>query len=246
MRNQIALIADEVYQANVFTHGRPFVSARKIAAKSRLWLFSLHSVSKGVFGECGKRGGYVECFGVPPHALETLYKLLSITLCSSVPGQLAVRRPRYTRSSLRWLLRRSSATSPTSSLAAKPTRSTVRGPLRSAVESLRARGRRLCQHLNTLPGVCCAEAEGALYLFPRLELPAAAVRQAQRLGLQPDELYCRELLESAGICVVPGSGFGQQPGTFHFRTTFLPPLEDFGAFSASLARFHHEFMARRW
>jgi hypothetical protein len=27
----------------------------------------------------------------------------------------------------------------------------------------------------------------------------------------------------AGICVVPGSGFGQKDGTYHFRTTFLPP-----------------------
>jgi len=24
-------------------------------------------------------------------------------------------------------------------------------------------------------------------------------------------------------CVVPGTGFGQKPGTAHFRTTILPP-----------------------
>ena len=34
----------------------------------------------------------------------------------------------------------------------------------------------------------------------------------------PDAFYCYTLLEETGICVVPGSGFGQQPGTFHFRS----------------------------
>lgn len=29
--------------------------------------------------------------------------------------------------------------------------------------------------------------------------------------------FCMKLLEETGICVVPGSGFGQREGTFHFR-----------------------------
>lgn len=29
--------------------------------------------------------------------------------------------------------------------------------------------------------------------------------------------FCLKLLEETGICVVPGSGFGQREGTFHFR-----------------------------
>ncbi len=33
--------------------------------------------------------------------------------------------------------------------------------------------------------------------------------EAARVGKQPDWLYCAELLESTGIVVVPGSGFGQ-------------------------------------
>lgn len=39
----------------------------------------------------------------------------------------------------------------------------------------------------------------------------------QALGMQPDMLYCLRLLEETGICVVPGSGFGQREGTYHFR-----------------------------
>jgi len=30
-------------------------------------------------------------------------------------------------------------------------------------------------------------------------------------------MYCCQLLEETGICVVPGSGFGQKDGTYHFR-----------------------------
>jgi hypothetical protein len=44
--------------------------------------------------------------------------------------------------------------------------------------------------------------------------------------------------------VVPGSGFGQADGTFHFRTTFLPPEDVMGDVVASLAAFHRSFMAK--
>jgi alanine transaminase len=49
-----------------------------------------------------------------------------------------------------------------------------------------------------------------------------------------------DLLEATGLYVVPGSGFGQLPGTHHFRTTILPEtaqihefVEKLGAFQAS-------------
>ena len=37
----------------------------------------------------------------------------------------------------------------------------------------------------------------------------------------PDMFYCMRLLEEEGICLVPGSGFGQREGTFHFRLVEL-------------------------
>jgi aspartate/methionine/tyrosine aminotransferase len=48
------------------------------------------------------------------------------------------------------------------------------------------------------------------------------------------------LLEETGICVVPGSGFGQAPGTAHFRTTILPPTEKI----REVVRLFAEFQAR--
>jgi len=35
-----------------------------------------------------------------------------------------------------------------------------------------------------------------------------------------------EVLKNTGIVLVPGSGFGQKPGTYHFRiTTLIQPPE---------------------
>lgn len=44
--------------------------------------------------------------------------------------------------------------------------------------------------------------------------------------------------------MVPGNGFGQAPGTFHIRTTFLPPEEAFDAFIALWKDFHEKFMSK--
>ena len=55
---------------------------------------------------------------------------------------------------------------------------------------------------------------------------------------------CLELLDATGIVVVPGSGFGQQDGTWHFRTTILPQEEDMGGVVEAMAKFHAEFMAK--
>ena len=54
--------------------------------------------------------------------------------------------------------------------------------------------------------------------------------------------YCLELLDATGICVVPGSGFGQEDGTWHFRTTFLPQEDQIEAVTERLAGFHESFM----
>jgi len=43
---------------------------------------------------------------------------------------------------------------------------------------------------------------------------------------------------------VPGTGFGQVEGTFHFRSTFLPPEELFDEFIEKIKVFHENFMKR--
>ena len=71
------LLSDEVYQRNVYAEGAEFISAKKIAVETpgceSLELVSFHSTSKGLIGECGRRGGYMEvrsyttrCNATPP------------------------------------------------------------------------------------------------------------------------------------------------------------------------------------
>ena len=67
----------------------------------------------------------------------------------------------------------------------------------------------LAEALNKLEGVTCNEAEGAMYLFPRLHLPKRALEAASAAKMLPDTFYCRRLLDATGIVVVPGSGFQQ-------------------------------------
>jgi alanine transaminase len=59
--------------------------------------------------------------------------------------------------------------------------------------------------------------QGAMYAFPRITLPEKAVAKAKEKCQAPDAFYAFQLLENTGICIVPGSGFGQIPGTYHFR-----------------------------
>jgi alanine transaminase len=51
-------------------------------------MFSFHSTSKGLMGECGIRGGYTEMSNISNDVKEQLLKLKSIFLCSNSTGQL--------------------------------------------------------------------------------------------------------------------------------------------------------------
>ena len=81
-----------------------------------------------------------------------------------------------------------------------------------------------------------------MYLFPTIELPKGAIEAAQQAGKAPDAFYCLQLLDATGICVVPGSGFGQKDGTWHFRTTFLAPGTD--DYAQRFKAFHSDFMRK--
>jgi alanine transaminase len=83
-----------------------------------------------------------------------------------------------------------------------------------------------------------------MYLFPKITLPPKAIEIAKQNGQEPDEFYAMALLESTGVVVVPGSGFGQQDGTLHFRSTFLPPEDQMNTFIDSIKTFHQSFLEK--
>ncbi|CAI4058167.1 alanine transaminase ALT2 SKDI_04G3370 [Saccharomyces kudriavzevii IFO 1802] len=209
----IAVISDEVYQENVFNDFK-FHSMKKVLRKlqhcypgkfDNVQLASLHSISKGFMGECGQRGGYMEIVGFSQDIRDALFKLMSISICSVVTGQaivdLMVNPPQPGDESYEQ---------------DRQERSKI-------FNEMRTRANLLYETFNGLEGIECQNPQGAMYLFPRLILPDKAFRESERLGVEPDEFYCASLLESTGICTVPGSGFGQKPGTYHVRTTFLAP-----------------------
>ena len=51
-----------------------------------LELVSMHTISKGLTGECGLRGGYYELHNITDYAKSMIYKLKSINLCSNTIG----------------------------------------------------------------------------------------------------------------------------------------------------------------
>lgn len=63
-----------------------------------------------------------------------------------------------------------------------------------------------------------------MYAFPSITFSKKAILAAQRQHKPIDLFYCLEVLKNTGIAVVPGSGFRQMPGTYHFRinTLILP------------------------
>ena len=88
----LMLMADEVYQENVYC-SKPFVSLKKVVRDlgpeyDDFELVSFHSTSKGMIGECGRRGGYMEMCGVDPKVQSHVLKLASSQLCSNLNGQL--------------------------------------------------------------------------------------------------------------------------------------------------------------
>jgi len=94
---KLVVLADEVYQTNVFV-GK-FFSFKKVLRDlqkaepgkyDNVELASLHSISKGMVGECGHRGGYYELVGFDPEVVAQIYKFVSIQLCPPVIGQCIV------------------------------------------------------------------------------------------------------------------------------------------------------------
>uniref|UniRef100_A0A8C7UZW2 alanine transaminase n=1 Tax=Oncorhynchus mykiss TaxID=8022 RepID=A0A8C7UZW2_ONCMY len=224
------VMSDEVYQDNVYSPDLQFHSFKKVLYEmgpeyfNTVELASFHSTSKGYSGECGFRGGYMEVLNLDLEVKAQLVKLLSVRLCPPVSGQAAMdvivnpplpHEPSY--------------------LQFHKEKSAVLGALAEKAQVTE-------QTLNTVPGIKCNPVQGAMYAFPRIFIPPRAVEEAKSLGMSPDMMYCLRLLEETGICLVPGSGFGQREGTYHFRMTILPTTEKLKVLLEKLRDFHIKFL----
>lgn len=68
------------------------------------------------------------------------------------------------------------------------------------------------EKIAKIPGINLVEPHGAFYAFPSIDV-------------KDDNHFAIELMKETGVVVVPGKGFGEKPGTSHFRIVILPPEE---------------------
>lgn len=226
---QLLIIADEVYQHNVYAEGSKFHSFKKVMKEmgppySDIELASFMSASKGYMGECGLRGAYCELINLDPEVKAMHLKCISAMLCPTVLGQAVidcvVKPPTPGDISYDQYMKEKS----------------------DVLHSLKLRAKMVADTINDIDGMSSNPLQGAMYAFPKIMLPKKAVEVAQSKGLPADTFYAFELLENTGICVVPGSGFGQRKGTYHFRTTILPQPDKLKAMLSKLKEFHEEFL----
>jgi aspartate/methionine/tyrosine aminotransferase len=218
-RNQLVIIADEVYQENVYQG--EFISFAKIVGSRQITLISLHSISKGYYGECGHRGGYMEIRNPPDIAgtnsnlTDILTKQASVSLCSNTAGQL-----------LTYLM-----VSPPEDQT--DTHRKFQAEKNKILDDLKAKAEMVRSAFDKMDGMECFGETGALYLFPRIgKLPEG----------KTDFDYCMALLEETGLCTVNGSGFGQKTGTHHLRIAFLPPREVLEKVLPKWIAFHNRYV----
>uniref|UniRef100_A0A803NBR2 Aminotransferase class I/classII large domain-containing protein n=1 Tax=Chenopodium quinoa TaxID=63459 RepID=A0A803NBR2_CHEQI len=188
-------------------------------------LVSFQAVSEGYYGECEKRGGYMEVTGFSADIAEQIYKVASINSCNSnITGQILT------------------------SLVMSPPKvgdesyEVYSAEKKGILSSLARRALTLEDAFNSLEGVTCNKVEGAMYLFPRIHLPQKAIKAAESEHIAPDAFYAFRLLKETGIAVIPGTGFGQVPGTWHIRCTILLQETKIPAIVKRISDFHKKFM----
>ncbi|KAJ9595651.1 hypothetical protein L9F63_013166, partial [Diploptera punctata] len=207
-KEHLLILADEVYQDNVYAKCESFSSFKKVLMEmgepyNTMQLASFNSCSKSFVGECGIRGGYMELINVDPEEQKVLKKAVSVEVCSNTFGQCVI----Y------------AMTKPPEEN--EPSYQLYVTERRAVLDSLAKRAHTVTEVFNNTEGISCNEIQGAMYAFPRIYLPQKAIDKAVSLKQSPDFFYAMQLLENTGICVVPGIGFGQEPGTYHFRSTIL-------------------------
>jgi aspartate/methionine/tyrosine aminotransferase len=215
-QKKLSILADEVYQENVY--GNRFYSFARVMGQDKdVPLFSIHSTSKGFYGECGLRGGYLEVRNAPDVQdspmtfMQLLGKMASVCLCSNTTGQI-----------LTYLM----CSYPKQGEDAHEIFAAERMGI---LEQLATNAGVLKEAFKQMKGVECYGHVGAMYLFPRLNLPKG----------MSDFDYCMALLEKTGICTVNGEGFGQKPGTLHLRIAFLPQTKELKELVPGWIEFHN-------
>ncbi|XP_034619645.1 LOW QUALITY PROTEIN: alanine aminotransferase 1-like [Trachemys scripta elegans] len=204
-QERLLLLADEVHQDCVFTPDAPFLSFKRVlcelgpAVSSAVQLISFYSVSKGFAAEGGFRAGFFELVNIDP-AIMKRFCSWGMSVYPLILGQVlldALMEP---------------------PLPGEPSCRTFMAEKQAVLSDLAHKAQLTQEIFSQVPGIRCNPVQGTMYSFPRIQIPARAVQEAQALGLEPDFFFCQKLLEATGIVLAPGSTFGQRRGTHHVST----------------------------
>src|SRR5699024_7919733 len=119
-------------------------------------------------GECGLRGGYCELVNFDPAVKQMFLKMLSARLCSSVLGQIAmdciVKPPQKLEQSYELYQNERS----------------------QVLSALKYRAKLVADTFNAIPGITSNKVAGAMYAFPKIDIPKKAIKKAAELKQAPD------------------------------------------------------------
>ncbi|CEA08795.1 Glutamate-pyruvate aminotransferase AlaA [Arthrobacter saudimassiliensis] len=198
----LIIFADEIYEKILYDEA-VHVNAAAITGDDVLCL-TFSGLSKA-YRIAGYRSGWMAISGPKRQAanyIEGINLLANMRLCANVPAQHAIQTALGGYQSINDLI----------------------------LPGGRLRAQRDMAHklLNDIPGVSCELAQGALYLFPKLDPEVYPIKD--------DEQFALELLRQQKILVSVGTAFNWiRPD--HFRMVTLPNVEDIEEAIGRLAEF---------
>ncbi|GAA1153055.1 pyridoxal phosphate-dependent aminotransferase [Nesterenkonia sandarakina] len=200
-RHNLMLLSDEIYEKITFDDAE-MINACTLA--DDVFTITFSGLSK-TWRVAGFRSGWLYMSG-PKHRaknyIEGLNLMSNLRMCPNVPAQHAIQ--------------------------------TALGGYQSVEEFIRPGGRLYEQRnvahklLSEIEGVDVHQADGALYLFPRLD--------PEIYPIQNDEAFVMELLRQQKILVSHGRAFNWIDDN-HFRLVSLPPVEELEEAIAGIADF---------
>lgn len=204
-QNNLIIFADEIYDKVLYDTAQHHSIA---ALAPDLLTVTFNGLSK-TYRVAGFRQGWMVLNGPKKQAkgyIEGLEMLASMRLCANVPAQHAIQ--------------------------------TALGGYQSINEFIMPGGRLYEQRqhawelINEIPGISCVKPQGALYMFPRIDI--------KRFNIHDDQKMVKDFLLQEKVLLVQGSAFNW-PQPDHVRIVTLPHVDDLKIAIRKFGRFLHGY-----
>jgi len=185
----LIIFSDEIYDKILYDDYKHIPIA---TLSDNVFFITFSGLSKN-YRAAGFRAGWMVLSGAREYArdyIDGLNMLSNMRLCSNVPAQYAIQ--------------------------------TSLGGYQSVYDLTKEGGRLRKQRdfawkkINDIPGLSCDKPQGALYLFPKLDV--------KRFNIVDDQQFVLDFLLDKHVQFVQGTGFNW-PKPDHFRLVFLPNIE---------------------